>query len=434
MAHILFVSRYYSPEKAAAAVCVSETAKRLVQLGHEVTVLTTFPNYPTGIVALEYQGRMREEETIDGVRVVRVWSYLTANKGFLKRIVAQLAFGCLAPFLAGKKVGNPDVIIVGSPPLFNVIAARYLAWRKCVPLVFWVADLWPESAVQLGALRNQLLIKLSEWLEWSTYQRSGIVWAVTQGMYDTLIRRGLSPERVFLLTNGVDTDKFRPLPQAAARAELGWDDRFTILYAGTHGLTHGLTTLLDTAERLQERKDIRFVFAGDGAEKAHLITDAERRGLKNVTFLDPLPHDRMPQLLAAADVCVAHTRKLKVFEGMLPIKMYEAMSCGRPMLLALNGEARVLAEQEAGGAIYVEPENPEALANAVIHLYEHPKIAKLLGLRGREYVTKNYDYTLLTKKLEVRLMSLFKNKLLTHNINPSVNSTLPAFAGESLSE
>jgi len=143
MAHILFISRYYPPEKAAAAICVSETAKRLVKLGHRVIVLTTVPNYPTGIVPFQYRGRVLQEEELDGVRVVRVWSYISANKGFLHRILAQLSFGCLAPLFGGKAIGRPDVIIVESPPLFNVIAARILAWLKHCPFIFWVADLWP---------------------------------------------------------------------------------------------------------------------------------------------------------------------------------------------------------------------------------------------------------------------------------------------------
>lgn len=165
MARILFISRYYPPEKAAAAVCVSEIAQRLVGRGHEVTVLTTVPNYPTGIVPPEYRGRLVYKEVLAGVRVVRVWSYTSSNEGFLRRILAQLSFGCLAPFLAYKAIDRPDVIIVGSPPLFNVIAARMLAWHKSCPLIFWVADLWPESAIRLGVLRNRLLICLSEWLE-----------------------------------------------------------------------------------------------------------------------------------------------------------------------------------------------------------------------------------------------------------------------------
>jgi colanic acid biosynthesis glycosyl transferase WcaI len=407
MTQILFISRYYPPEKGAEAVCVSETAKRLVRLGNEVTVLTTVPNYPTGIVPTEYRGRAIQEEIIEGVRVVRVWSYASPNKGYLRRILSQFSFGCLAPILGGKVVGKPDIIIVRCPPLFNAIAGRILAFFKRCPYIFTVADLWPESAVQLGVLRNRLFIKLAEWLEWSTYLSSSLVCAVTEGIQSNLLRRGLPPEHIFLLRNGVDTNKFHPIPQAQARAVLNWDDRYTILYAGTHGLTHGLTTILEAAELMRDRNDIRFVLVGDGSEKAGLVAQAQRRNLTNISFLKAQPHTRIPLLLSAADACLVHVRKdVPLFEGMLPIKMYEAMSSARPILLAVNGEARQLAEKDAGAALYVEPENAKDLVNTILYLYTHPELAEVLGQRGRAYAQARFDYDQLTEALDARIAML----------------------------
>lgn len=412
MSNILFISPYYPPEKAAAAVCVSEYAKRLARFGHQVTVLTTFPNYPTGIVPAEYRGHLVLQEMVEGVRVVRVWKYASPNRGFLRRILAQLSFGFTAPLLGSKEVGQPDVIIVQSPPLFDAIAVRLLAWFKHCPFIFMISDLWPESAVQLGALRNRLFIKLSEWLEWSTYERARLVWVVTEGIRDRLIQRGLPSERIFLLTNGVDTDRFHPIPQTEARVKLGWDERFTVLYAGTHGISHGLNTLLDAAEQVQDRDDIHFVLVGDGAEKADLIAQAQKRSLKNVSFLDPFPHHLVPVLLAAADVCLVHVRRIPLFKGMLPIKMFEAMACGRPIVLAIDGEARKLAEQEAGAAIYVEPENAEALACAILHLYEHPEQAEVLGQRGRAYIESRFDYDVLAAALNSRIENVINRDVM----------------------
>jgi colanic acid biosynthesis glycosyl transferase WcaI len=406
MAHILFISYYYPPEKAAAAVCISENAKRLVKMGHQVTVLTTVPNYPTGIVPPEYRGRLIQREVLDGVHVTRIWSYISPNKGFLRRILAHFSFGCLAALLGQNTVDHPDVIIVESHPLFNAISARLLAWLKRCPLIFMVSDLWPESAIQLGVLRNPVLIWLAEWLEWSTYQRASLVWVVTEGIYNTLIRRGLSPERIFLLTNGVDTAKFHPFPQAQARLELGWDHRFTVVYAGTHGISHGLTTILDAAEQIRDHEDIHIILVGDGAEKTKLIAEAQKRELRNITFLDPLPHESVPMLLSAADVCLAHARKVLLFQGMLPIKMFEAMACARPILLALDGEARRVAEKEAGAAMYVEPEDANALASAILYLYEHREQAELLGQHGRTYVEEHFDYTKLASALDARIAAL----------------------------
>jgi colanic acid biosynthesis glycosyl transferase WcaI len=410
MTHILFVTPYYPPEKGAAQVRISETAMYLVKRGYEVTVLTTVPNYPSGIVPPEYRGHVIQQEIHDGIRIVRVWSYVSPNKGFLRRILAQLSFGCLAPFLGGRAVGRPDVIIVESPPLFDAIAGRVLAWLKHCPFIFTVSDLWPESAVQLGMLRNRMLIRLAEWLEWSTYRRAGAVWALTEGIGDALVQRGLSPEHVFRLTNGVDTTRFRPLPRAQARAELGWDDRFTVLYGGTHGLAQGLASVLDAAEQISKRADIHFVLVGDGAAKEGLVADAQRRHLGNITFLDPHPHDQMPLLLASADVCLVPLRKLSLFEGALPSKMYEAMACARPILLAVEGEARRLAEQEAGAAIYVEPENAAALASTILYLYQHPEVAELLGRRGRAFAEARFDRDHLTVVLEERIAMLLEKQ------------------------
>ncbi|MBX5451549.1 MAG: glycosyltransferase family 4 protein, partial [Thermogemmatispora sp.] len=194
MAHILFLTLYYPPEKGAAASRISQYAEHLVQRGHKVTVLTTVPNYPSGVVPPEYRGRLLQEEMRSGVRVVRIWSYTSPNRGFVRRVLAHLSFGCLAPVLGGQAVGRPDLLIVESHPLFNAIAGRLLArWKGC-PYIFTVSDLWPESAVQLGVLRNRLLIRLAEWLEWSSYERAALVWVLTEGIRDQLLRRGLAPE------------------------------------------------------------------------------------------------------------------------------------------------------------------------------------------------------------------------------------------------
>jgi colanic acid biosynthesis glycosyl transferase WcaI len=353
MTHILYLTPYYPPEVGAPQARISEMAQRLVQAGHRVTVLTTRPNYPTGIVPAEYRTGAHDRETIAGVEIIRLWSLHSPNQGFWRRILAQLSFGGLSPWLAGKALKRPDVLIVESPPLFDALGGRALARRFKCPYIFTVADIWPESAVQLGALHNRLFIWLAERLEWTTYQKASAVWAVTAGIRSELLRRGLAPEKIFYLTNGVDTAKFHPIDQATARQTLGWGDRFTLVYAGTHGLAQGLQMVLDAAEALRERSDIRFVLIGDGALKASLVADAQRRQLANVTFIDPLPHAEMPLILSAADACLASMRAIPLFAGSLPTKMFEAMACARPIVLAVAGEARTVLIDKADAAISV---------------------------------------------------------------------------------
>lgn len=403
---VLIITRYYPPEVSAAGVCVSEMAKRLVGLGDEVTVLTTVPNYPTGVVPASYRGRLVQREVLDGVQVVRVWCYITPNRGFVRRILAQFSFGITAPLLGWRATGRFDVVITGSPPLFNALAGRMLAWLKHCPHVFWVADLWPESAIQLGILRNRWFIWLAERLEWATYRSARLVWVVSPSLREILTGRGVNPAKLFLLTNGVDCEKFAPSSREEARALLGWDERFTVIYAGGHGAYHGLSTLLDAAELLLPQEHIRFVLVGDGAEKAQLMATASQRGLKNVVFLDAQPHEHMPLLLNAADACLIPVRDIPLFRGMLPVKMYEGMACGRPMILAIDGTARQWAEDEAAAALHVRPEQPAALARAVSDLCDQPAMARRMGENGRAYVVKHLDYQRLALTLHRRLECL----------------------------
>jgi colanic acid biosynthesis glycosyl transferase WcaI len=403
---ILIITRYYPPEISAAGVCVSEMAIRLVKLGHEVTILTTVPNYPTGIIPSAYRGRLVQREILDGVQVIRVWCYITPNQGFVRRILAQISFGLTAPLLGWKAVGYPDVVITGSPPLFNALAGRVLASGKRCSHIFWVADLWPESAIQLGVLRNRFFIWLAERLEWSTYQHARLVWVVSPGLREILTGRGLDPRKIFLLTNGVDCERFAPSSQIQARATLGWDERFTLVYAGGHGEYHGLYTLLDAAELLLDQRDIHFVLVGEGAEKANLLAQAKKRGLTNVTFLAAQPHSSMPLFLNASDVSLVPVRDIPLFRGMLPVKMYEGMACACPMILAVDGTAQEWVEQEAAAALHVRPEDPVELARAVLQLRDSPELVRLLGQNGRAYVLERFNYQQLADVLHQRLETL----------------------------
>jgi glycosyltransferase involved in cell wall biosynthesis len=211
---------------------------------------------------------------------------------------------------------------------------------------------------------------------------------------------------VFVLPNGVDVRKFTPMDKTSARAVLGWGDEFTVLYAGTIGLAHGLATVLDAAERLRSRSDIRIVLMGDGAARAGLVAEARRRGTTNVTFLDPQPHNKMPLTLSASDACLVSLRKVPLFDGAIPSKVYEAMASARPILLAVGGEARRLIAEQAQAAVYVEPENPTALAEAIVALHDNPELAEELGQRGRAFVEAHFDRDMLTSRLEEQLVAL----------------------------
>lgn len=406
MSHILFVTPYFPPEVGAPQTRISGMASRLVKMGHQVTVLTTLPNYPSGVVPPEYRHHARRRETSEGVQIIRVWSYISPNQGVFRRVLAQLSFGCLAGLLGARAVGRPDVVIVESPPLFDAISGWLLSRLKRCPFIFTVADLWPEAAVQMGILRNRLVIRLAERLERSAYRHAAAIWALTDGLCEALVQRGVPAQRVFTIPNGVDTTRFCPQSRLAARQELGWGGHFILLFAGTIGLAQGLETVLDAAEKLQTRPDIEIILAGEGATKAWLWAEAQRRGLKNVTFLGSQPHERIPLLIAGADACLAPLRRLPLFEATLPVKMYEAMACGRAVIVAAEGAACQLARQEAGAAICVEPENPEAQAQAILYLRSHPEVTQQLGQRGRAYIEAHRNRNLLAARLERHITTL----------------------------
>jgi colanic acid biosynthesis glycosyl transferase WcaI len=253
-----------------------------------------------------------------------------------------------------------------------------------------------------------LAIWLAERLEWSSYQQAGAVWAVTDGIRQTLTERGLSGGRVFVLPNGVDLCKFTPMDKTSARAALGWGDDFTVLYAGTIGLAHGLATVLDAALRLRSRTDIRIVLIGDGAARAGLVVEAQRRGITNVTFLDPQPHNKMPLVISASDACLVSLRRVPLFEGAIPSKVYEAMASARPIVLAVDGEARRLVAEQAQAGIYVDPENPSVLAEAIVALHDNPELAAELGQHGRAFVEAHFDRDMLTSQLEEHLAAVLE--------------------------
>lgn len=419
MAHILLLTQYYPPEVGADQTHLGETAAELVRLGHTVTVLTTLPNYPLGIVPEEYKHGNRRREVINGVNVVRVWSYIAPNRGFLQRIIPQLSFGLFSGILGARAIGQPDIIIVLSPPLFTAVSGRFLSMLKRCPYIFHVADVWPDAAVEMGHLHNKTIIALAEALERWAYRHAAALWTISEGCRKALIQHDVPPGRIFVVPIGANTQLLRPIPKAEARAELGWADKFTVVHCGTIGPTSHLDTLLLAAAQLKAYSDIQFILVGDGAKKAEWMAEAEQKGLTNITFLGLQPHERIPTFIGAADVCLATFRNdAPLFEGTMPVRMYEAMACGRPLILGASGEARKLAEEDAGAAITVNPDSPEDLANAVLSLYRDQGRAERMGRQGRAYIEAHLSREDLTSKLNRHITDILEGTAEREMRNP----------------
>lgn len=386
---VAFLTHYFPPEIGAAQTRLSELAALLAAAGDRVTVVTPFPNYPTGVVHAGYRGRRFMEEEMGAVRVLRTWIYATRNSGFFKRILNHLSFAFSA-YTALGRLGRIDVFYVQSPPLFVGIAALGMSRLKRAPFVFNVSDLWPQSAVELGALRNGFAIRLAEMLERHIYRRAARITVATPGILETLAKRGVPRSKLVLLTNGVDTTAFRPAsPEGTLAQQLGLDGHRIFLYAGTHGLSQGLDVVLEAA-KLTHDPDVLFVMVGEGADKDALVEKAREQRIGNVRFLPNQPKSTMPSLLNLAYASIIPLRRLDLFKAALPSKMFESMAVGKPLIAALWGEGAELV-QSAGCGLVVEPEDPRAMHDAVEALVADPSRAHAMGERGREYVVRHHD-------------------------------------------
>jgi glycosyltransferase involved in cell wall biosynthesis len=396
---IRFVTLYFPPEVGAAQRRISELARRLSRRGHEVTVLTGFPNYPSGVKPEGYRGRITMRETVDGVTVVRVPHYIAPNRGFAKRLGIHLTFAFSASLwtLFHK---SPDIIYLESPPLFNGFVGLVSRWGRRTPYFFNVADLWPQTAIELGALKNRYLIAAAQKLERLFYNQAHTVLAVTDGIRRFILAMDYPENKVALITNGVDhtifTDEVEPDPAVTALKQNG---AMLAVYAGTHGMAHALGVILQAAARLRDEK-IVFLFIGDGPEKEMLVRQAAGERLDNVVFWDTRPQAEMPRIMRAADVALIPLRDLPLFDSAMPSKCFEALAAGVPVMLSVRGE---MAEhvRRAGCGLVAEPENLDQITVALRDFIASGETQRReMGRRGRQYVIQHFSREGITARLE----------------------------------
>ena len=390
---ILFLSHYFSPEGNAPATRVHELGRRWVRMGHEVSVVTCAPNLPSGVVYPGYANRLYQRESVDGIDVRRVWTFLAANAGSGRRIANYLSF-LLTGGLAGLCVRRPDVVIATSPQFFCGVAGMLVSALRRLPFVLEIRDLWPESIVAVGAMRPSRAIRCLEWLERRMYAAATRIVTVGEGYRRKLAARGVAPEGVEIVPNGVDLGMFHAGAEGGAvRREYGLGQAFVCAYVGTIGMGCGLDVVLRAGKLLRERgrDDVRFLLVGDGAIRERLERDVRAAGLANVVFTGRLDKARMPEVLAAADACLVHLTKTELFQSVLPSKIFEAAAMARPIVLGVEGFAAELVAG-AGAGLCIEPENEHELVDAVLRLADDPSLAKRLGESGRAGIAADYDY------------------------------------------
>jgi glycosyltransferase involved in cell wall biosynthesis len=390
---ILFVSQYFPPEPGAPAARVSELTRAWAKAGHEVTVLTAMPNHPTGVVPPEYRGRAIVREKVDGVEVVRTPIYATANEGKVKRSIGYASFATSATLWGQLHAKHVDVVIATSPQLLVGAAGRAIALLRRAPFVFEVRDLWPESVVAVGALpAEHPVVRALEVAEMHLYRAADAIVLVTDAFRTRLIERGVDATKLHVVKNGVDLARFSPASRdTPLRKQLGFGDRFVAAYVGTHGMAHALDAVVDVAKR---SGDVRFLFVGEGAERARIEKRAKDEGVANAVFLGSLPRERMNEVYATADVCLVTLRKTDLFTTVIPSKIFEIAAMGRPILLSVDGEAREIVERSGGGE-FVPPEDVGAMVDAIRRLTQDPDRAAEMGRRGRAFVMREFDRNVL---------------------------------------
>ncbi len=386
---VLFLSDNFPPETNAPAVRTFQHTRVWSERGHDVTVVTCAPNFPTGRVHEGYRNVPYSVENVSGVRVVRVWSYMAPNAGTLRRSLDFLSFivGAVPASLMQRR---PDVVVGTSPQLFTALGAWVVARAFRVPCVFELRDLWPESIVAVGAVREGVVVRAVSRLAHFLYLHVDHIVSVTESFASILGERGIPEAKISVVRNGVDLEEFAPSPpdpEIRALAGAGESDML-ITYLGTVGMAHGLRHVLDAAA-LEEGTGVRFLIVGDGAEKAALQKEAARRGLTAVTFMEAQPRDRVPAILASSDAVMVHLRDDPLFDSVIPSKIFEAMAVARPIILGVRGESARLVES-AGSGVTVEPEDPADLLRAVERLRNDPELRRRLGENGRRAAEKEF--------------------------------------------
>ncbi len=395
---ILFLSHYFPPEVNAPASRTYEHCKQWVQDGHEVTVVTCAPNHPRGIVYDGYRNTLFQRTEKDGIQVLRVWTYVTANEGFLKRTLNYLSYMlaavCVAPFLS-----NFDIVLSTSPQFFNGLAGYLVSRLKRLPWILEIRDLWPESIVAVGAITNRPVIRLLEGLESFAYRKADHLVVVTDAFKAHMMKRGIVSKKVTVIKNGVDFSLYKKPPHGSRdlSRELGLEGKFVASYFGTHGMAHHLETVLEAAHELREWKDIVFLLVGDGAERSRLVTMRDEMKLSNVVLLDQQPKKKMPELWSLSSVSVVLLKKSALFKTVIPSKIVESMAMERPVILGVEGESAELV-LSAGGGLCIEPESSKDLAIQVLKLYRDPMLRQELGSSGRRYVLEHFDRRVLARQ------------------------------------
>jgi colanic acid biosynthesis glycosyl transferase WcaI len=402
---ILFLAHYYPPEMGGAAARLHGLARWLALFGHEVTVITGKPNYPSGVIPPEYRGGRKSREEVEGVQVLRTWIYASSSRSSIHRLANYFSF-VLSSIVRGITYRRRfDILVASSPPLFIGISGWILAKWYRIPWVLDVRDVWPEVAVEVGAFTADAAItKWGHRLAKFLYQRAAHITLVTENQHPKLLAAGVPPEKISLIPNGVDLDVFSQAPEVDWRGELGLEARLLVTYTGLMGIAQGVEIIVEVADRLRDRPDIHFLLVGDGVRRAEIVWQADLLNLENITFLPVQPRELVPSILRAGDVTWVPIATDRLLDAR-PSKMLEAWACRKAVILSASGEAADLV-RESGGGVVVPPADPDRLVEAIVALQSNPQLLRSLGDNGYHFVEKRFQRQKLARQMEQILVGL----------------------------
>ena len=401
---ILLIHQYFLEEDDGGGSRFNEMTEQWSKMGHEVTVIAGMIHANGKEKRPEYKGKWFVKKEQTGVNVLRCHVSESYNRGFLGRLWGYFAFVFSSSWGGALKINyKHDIILVTSPPLFVGITALILSRIKRIPYLFEVRDLWPESAIDTGVLKNKWIIRLAFWLEKVIYKRSSLINVLTPAFKERLMQeKGIPDHKIILIPNAADFSLSakvlnREFDQKEFRNQISWDNHFVILYVGAHGIANHLIQIIQTAELCQPMKDVLFVLIGDGMEKEKLKGEVQKRNINNVQFLDPVPKIEVFKYIMAADFGMSVLKKVDTFKTIYSNKTFDYMSCKKPIFLLIDGVSRDLVDKAECG-IYVEPENPEEFAKAIKDIKGNTKRITQMGLNGYNYAIKHFDRMKLSKK------------------------------------
>jgi glycosyltransferase involved in cell wall biosynthesis len=409
--HILFLTDNFPPEVNAPASRTFEHCREWVAAGHQVTVITCAPNFPQGTVFPGYRNKLWQKEEMAGIMVIRVWSYITANEGFSRRIADYVSFMSSA-LIAAPFVRKPDIVVSTSPQFFTACAGYGVSRMKRIPFVFELRDLWPESIRAVGAMKDSMVLDWLEKIELFLYRKASLIVSVTHSFRNDLGRRGIDPAKIVIVTNGIDASRFQPCSKDEELVKkLELQGKFVAGYIGTHGMAHRLETVLDAAEHLKQQSGgdrFRILFLGNGASKAALVASAKARKLDNVIFVDTVPKDEVVRYWSLLDASIIHLKRDDLFQSVIPSKLFESMGMGIPVLHGVEGESAAIVAKEEVGLLFT-PENAQELASEIRRLSDDPDLREQLGTNGLKAASL-YDRKILALDMLQQLKVLVEYK------------------------